>query len=294
MNPIKKNPLGRGLESLIPKASQVNQSSAPDNKEEKLVDIDITDIYPNSSQPRKDFDRDALDALALSIKEKGLMQPIVVTRREGGGYSIVAGERRWRACGLSGMKSVPAVVIPAMSDSETFELALIENTQRDDLKPLELASAYKSLMENCSYRQEDVAKIAGKSRSAVANTLRLLDLNPAVMNALSQKLITEGHARAFLSLTEEKANALLNIVLNKSLSVRQTEALAKKFQKDESVSCDEPEEDADIDALLREMESYLGSKVKMKTNAKTKGGVIEIKYSSPEDLDRIVNKLRGE
>ena len=293
MNPVKKNPLGRGLESLIPKASQAQQPSAHD-KEERLIDIDITDIYPNQSQPRKDFDSSALESLALSIKEKGLMQPIVVTRREGGGFSIVAGERRWRACGLAGIKIVPAVVVPVRSDDETFELALIENTQRDDLKPLELAIAYKSLMEKCSYRQEDVAKIAGKSRSAVANTLRLLELNPAVMDALTQKLITEGHARVFLSLTDEKANELLNMVLNNNLSVRQTEALAKKLQKDGAVRNDKPAEDADLDALLREMESYLGSKVKMKTNTKTKGGVIEIRYGSPEDLDRIVNKLRGE
>ncbi len=297
MNPIKKNPLGRGLESLIPRAPAAPQPVFPDVTagSGKLLEIDITDICPNDLQPRRDFDADGISALAESIRSKGVMQPLVVAKASGQSdtkYMLIAGERRWRASGLAGLKSVPAVVIDYPEDTDRLELALIENTQRDDLKPLELARAYSSLMDKCGYRQEDVARIAGKSRSAVANTLRLMDLPANVVEALEAKKITEGHARVFLSLDETQCARLLNAVTGQFLSVRQTEALAKRLQKAEK---DEPvqEPDPNFEALAREMESFFGAKVHMKSRGKNnKRGVIQIRYESPEELDRIILKLR--
>jgi ParB family chromosome partitioning protein len=285
-NPMKKNPLGRGLESLIPR-SNIPQAQTGEGE---FKELDITDIVPNDFQPRRDFDTEALEALTKSVKSKGIIQPLVVMKR-GNSYMLIAGERRLRAAGLAGLKKVPAVIIDEATDSEKLELALIENTQRDDLKPMELALAYKNLMEAYDCRQEDVARIAGKSRSAVANTMRLLDLSEPVMQALEMKLITEGHARVFLSLNEEQGTRLLNAILKNSLSVRQAEAMAKDLQNE-----GKPEKpkvlDADRQAVQKELEDFFGSKVRMKASGK-KGGVIEIKYSSDEELDKIVNLVRG-
>ena len=288
MNPIKKNPLGRGIESLIPKAQP---SELPYSDTGKLREIDITDIDPNELQPRKDFDPVFLEALTQSIREKGVLQPLVVMKNASR-YMLIAGERRFRAAGLAGLKSVPVVVVDEADDAERLELALIENTQRDDLKPLELAHAYKELMELCAYRQEDIARIAGKSRSAVANTLRLLELIPPVKQALEMKLITEGHARVFLTLDDKASKELLEVVLTRSLSVRQTEAMAKELLKGGEPR-KIPHHDADKDAILLEMEDFFGSKVKFKNASKGGGGVIEIRYASAEELDKIINKVRS-
>ncbi|MDR0453357.1 MAG: ParB/RepB/Spo0J family partition protein [Deferribacteraceae bacterium] len=295
MNQIKKNPLGRGLGSLIPGASTVISDAA--EVAGKYMEMDITDIYPNDSQPRRDFDAEKLASLADSIRSKGMLQPLVVTKPVGDSetkYMLIAGERRWRAAGLAGLKTVPAVLIEYPADSDRLELALIENTQRDDLTPLEQAQAYKSLMEKCDYSQEDVAHIVGKSRSAVANTLRLLELSANVMEALETKKITEGHARVFLSLNEAQRIRLLNAVINQSLSVRQTEVLAKKFQS--SVQMDSlPSPDPNFESLAKEMENFFSARVKMKIRGKNSNrGVIEISYESHEDLDRIVSKLRND
>ena len=289
MNPIKKNPLGRGLDSLIPR----NEPSAPaPSAADRLLDIDITDIKPNDQQPRYQFDKEALKALTESVRDKGVLQPVVVVRKDSG-FMLISGERRWRAAGLAGLKKIPAVVAEVSGENERLELALIENTQRDDLKPLELAKAYKELIERANYRQEDVARIAGRSRSAVANTLRLLELPADVAKALDDRLITEGHARVFLSIDKEYCAELLNLVITRSLSVRETEALAKKLQSGELTSVKQPKEaDPNMLSIAKEMEDFFGSKVTLKP--KGKKGVIEIRYSSGDELDKIVNKLRRE
>jgi ParB family chromosome partitioning protein len=297
MNPIKKSPLGRGLDSLIPRTD--NAKPTPTGTE-RLIDLDITAIKPNDQQPRYDFDEEALEALTTSIKEKGLLQPVIVVA-QANGYMLISGERRWRASGLAGLKVIPAVVIDNVNENERLELALIENTQRDDLKPLELAKAYQELITRTGYRQEDVARIAGRSRSAVANTLRLLELTPLVMKALDKKMISEGHARVFLSVPENQQAKLLNDVISEALSVRQTEALAKLLQNDVEHKNDTAEPkvfelpglDPNMLAIAKEMESFFESKVTLKAKGKS-SGVIEIRYSSEEDLDKIVNKLRGE
>lgn len=279
---MKKSPLGRGLESLIPKGESTQK--AP-------VEIDITDIIPNSEQPRQKFDSEKLMELAESIKSKGLIQPIIVSK-QGDKYIIIAGERRWRACGLAGLKKIPVIVKNINDDKERLELALIENIQREDLNPVEVAVTYKNLIEKFGYTQEELSKIVGKSRSAVANILRLLKLPKEVISALSENEITEGHARALLGL-EEKDDILniFRIVLRRKLSVRETERLIQRVKKGEIKKENFQERDIFIDALEKEFEEFFKTKVNIKT--KKSGGTIEIKYMSNDELNTILEMIRG-
>lgn len=278
---MKKNTLGKGLESLIPTGIKPKGM---------VSEIDITDISPNLDQPRKIFDEEALAELTESIRRNGIIQPIVLAKAEEG-YIIIAGERRWRAAGLAGLKRVPAVVRELTRESEQMELALIENIQREDLGALELAHAYKNLMDTHGYRQEDVADVVGKSRSAVANTIRLLGLPKKVIEALEQKLITEGHARCLIGLDERRILEILAAVIEKGLSVRETEKLASKKEKPEKEEKD-GSENVFILSLKSEMEEFFKTKIDIKP--KKDGGTIEIKYSSDDELDRIIRTIRGE
>jgi len=279
---MKKSPLGRGLESLIPKGESTQK--AP-------VEVDITDIIPNSEQPRQKFDSDKLIELAESIKSKGLIQPIIVTK-QGEKYVIIAGERRWRACGLAGLKKIPVIVKDINDDKERLELALIENIQREDLNSVEVAVAYKNLIEKFGYTQEELAKIVGKSRSAVANLLRLLKLPKEVINSLSENEITEGHARALLGL-EEKDDILnvFRIVVKRKLSVRETERLIQRVKKGGIKKESFQKRDVFIDALEKEFEEFFKTKVNIKQ--KKNGGTIEIKYTSNDELNTILEMIRG-
>jgi len=195
---IKKNPLGRGLETLIPKTV--------DSK--NITEIDILDIIPNTDQPRSKFDDEKLLELADSIKQKGIIQPIIVTPCNDK-YQLIAGERRWRAAGIAGLKKIPAIIKVIGNENEKLELAIIENIQREDLNPVELAKAYRALMEKYSYTQEQLSSIVSKNRSTITNTLRLLNLDDKILDALSQNLITEGHARALIGLDRSDALLLL-------------------------------------------------------------------------------------
>lgn len=279
---MKKSPLGRGLESLIPKGESTQK--AP-------VEVDITDIIPNSEQPRQKFDSDKLIELAESIKSKGLIQPIIVTK-QGEKYVIIAGERRWRACGLAGLKKISVIVKDINDDKERLELALIENIQREDLNSVEVAVAYKNLIEKFGYTQEELSKIVGKSRSAVANLLRLLKLPKEVINSLSENEITEGHARALLGL-EEKDDILnvFRIVVKRKLSVRETERLIQRVKKGGIKKESFQERDVFIDALEKEFEEFFKTKVNIKQ--KKNGGTIEIKYTSNDELNTILEMIRG-
>lgn len=280
---MKKSPLGKGLESLIPPKVEKSRSM--------VHEIDITSISPNLNQPRKVFDEEALAELTESIRKNGIIQPIVLTGGAEEGYTIIAGERRWRAAGLAGLKKVPAVVRELNRESEHMELALIENIQREDLGALELARAYKNLMDTHGYRQEDVSDVVGKSRSAVANTIRLLGLPQRVLEALEQKQITEGHARCLIGLTDEKAVAILIKIIENGLSVRETEKLASKKEQPPKA---EPEKDENVFlmSLKSEMEEFFKTKIDIRP--KKDGGTIEIKYSSNDELDRIIKTIRGE
>ena len=281
----KKRPLGRGIEALIPK----NTETKP------VTEIDIVDILPNSDQPRKSFDKEKLDELVESIRQKGVIQPILV-HKEGRRYIIIAGERRWRAAGLAGLKKIPAVVKEINTEKERLELAIIENIQREDLNSVELAKAYKSLIDTYGYTQEKLATQMGKSRSSIANTMRLLNLPDEVLDAIKSEKITEGHARTLITLDSvDEILSILKEIIKKKLSVRETEKLInsiKNKDKDQQKKNKEDDKNIFIEKIQNELEGLFKTKVNIKH--KKKGGTIEIKYSSGDDFERIITALRGE
>ncbi len=277
-----RSPLGRGLESLIPKNESVSKV---------ITELNISDIQPNPEQPRKHFDQDSLNDLVESIRSKGVIQPLIVSKYNEK-FIIIAGERRWRAAGLAGLKKVPVVVKDLKDEQEKLELAIIENIQRENLTPIELSKAYKNLMEKYGYTQEQVAAIVGKSRSAVANSIRLLSLPPEALDAMEKSLITEGHARALLGLeTDDEIKIALKEILQKKLNVRQTESLIKKL-KNNTKEKRHVEKSVFLKNIENELEKQLQTRVEIKS--RKNGGTIEIKYSTQEELDRIINNLRGE
>ncbi|WP_273265937.1 ParB/RepB/Spo0J family partition protein [Flexistipes sinusarabici] len=278
-----KSPLGRGLESLIPKSEAETKN---------VVELDISDIQPNPQQPRKNFDRESLNDLVESIKSKGVIQPLIVGKFENK-FILIAGERRWRAAGLAGLKKVPVVVRDIKDEQEKLELAIIENIQRENLNPHELAAAYKNLMEKYGYSQEQVAAVVGKSRSAVANSLRLLFLPTEILKSLEKGSISEGHARALLGLNDkETILEVFRKILQKKLTVRQTEDLIKKLNKGSNIQPKKEDKSVFIKDIEEELENYFHTKVEVKH--KKNGGTIEIKYSTQDELNRIINDLRGE
>ncbi|BAI79639.1 chromosome partitioning protein ParB [Deferribacter desulfuricans SSM1] len=282
----KRNPLGRGLESLIP-------TSKDREAGKKVIEIDITNIQANPNQPRKNFDKESLNNLAESIKKKGVLQPILVEKISQNSFMIIAGERRWRAAGLAGIKKIPAIVIDKQDDKERLEIGLIENVQRESLNPVELAEAYKKLMDKYGYTQEQVASIVGKSRSAVANTLRLLALDEKSLKALKEGLISEGHARCLLVIDDLQSRLrVLKDIIDKELSVREAEKLVSKLKSKPAETKKSIEKDLFISTLEEELESYFETKVDIQL--KKKGGSIVIKFNSNDDLNRIINVLRGE
>ncbi|MCA1927276.1 MAG: ParB/RepB/Spo0J family partition protein [Calditerrivibrio sp.] len=280
---IKKNPLGRGLESLIPKSSEAKNIS----------EIDIVDIVPNKDQPRRSFDDEKLIELAESIKQKGVIQPLLVTQINGK-YQIIAGERRWRAAGMAGLKKIPAIVKNIDNENERLELAIIENIQREDLNPLELARAYKGLIDKYNYTQEQLSNIVSKSRATITNSLRLLTLNEKILEALSQNLISEGHARTLIGLETPDALTILQKIITHNLSVRETERLVKKLKNKHNTpeEVSKKDEDIFIKSIKNEIEDIFKTSVRIKHSGK--GGKIELIYKSNEDLNRIISIIRGE
>ncbi|MDE7314537.1 MAG: ParB/RepB/Spo0J family partition protein [Mucispirillum sp.] len=286
-----KKPLGRGLDSLIPRSSEEAQAKHSGVVTSNFFELGLTEIVPNDNQPRRVFDKELLEELAESIKLKGVIQPIIVTKLDNGKYMIIEGERRWRASGIAGNMSIPVVVRNTDTAKERLELALITNAQREDLNPVELAVAYRKLMDEHSYKHEDLGVIIGKSRSAVTNRLRLLNLPKEVLDLIESKEISEGHARALLSL-EDKSEIIrfAYLIKDKKLSVRDVENMIKSRSKPSKKS--KEKQDANILELSREMEVFFNSKVDIKPSKK--GGVINIKYNSDDELDTIIKKIRGE
>lgn len=274
----KERGLGRGLSALIP----TGNSNA-------LVEIDLDRISPNPRQPRTVMREDALAELADSIREHGVLQPLIVTRA-GNGYTLVAGERRWRAAKLAGLRSVPALVKDT-TPHQMLELALVENIQRQDLGPLEEAAAYRQLLEEHGLTQEEIAQRVGKSRSAVANSLRLLNLPPEAKAALEEGRITEGHARALLSLpTVEQQLRLLESMLSGAITVRQAEEAARRdSNKTRKLEASRPIEITEMENRLREA---LRTKVELRRGRK--GGRLVIHFYSDEELEGIFQLLSGE
>ena len=277
----RKVALGKGLKALL-----------PETDEDKVQELPLDAIIPNPEQPRKDFDEAGLRELAESIKQKGLLQPILVRKDPSGGYIIVAGERRWRASKMAGLERIPAMVMDVTRE-ESLEVALIENIQRDDLGPLEMAEAFKRLIEEFDYTQEALASRIGKDRATVANYLRLLNLPPDVKDALRRGAITMGHAKAILSLpTKALQVQATKEVLKKGLSVRQTEALCRSLQGEAKKPKGQGKgKDPNIIALEDKLRQSLGTKVTLKHRGQK--GRIEIEYYSLDELDRLIEILTG-
>lgn len=282
MAPKKKAGLGKGLDALF-----IDNSTEENG--DKLVNIN--DIEPNRDQPRKFFDEEALKELADSIAMHGVIQPLLVRPLSDGGYQLIAGERRWRASRMAGLNQVP-VVVKEMTDEEAMELALIENLQREDLNPIEEAEGFKLLMDTYSFTQEQAAERVGKSRPAVANALRLLSLPEAVLDMVKQGIISSGHARTLIPLTDEKLIIkLAEEISQKELSVRETERIVKTLLKPKSeIVKKKSKRDPYYDECEIAIREELGRKAKINVSRGNKGS-IEIEFFSKEDLQSILEAL---
>jgi ParB family chromosome partitioning protein len=280
----KRIALGKGLGALLPEFGQ---------EESKTILIcGIEEILPNRSQPRKHFDESKLQELAESIKEKGILEPLIV-RRVAEGYELIVGERRWRAAQKIGLKEIPVLVREA-EDRDALEISLIENLQREDLNPIEEAEAFRRLTEEFHISQGELSTRVGKDRTTITNAMRLLKLPPEVRNQLLQNRITSGHARAILSLeTKEKQKELCLLIIKRGLSVREAEALAKRWSKRKTrgTSSDQRKEElgSQMNSLQDSLRHHLGTKVRIAQDGKR--GKIEIEYYSHEDLERIVELI---
>jgi len=282
----KRSGLGKGLDALIP-TGQTTPSPFGDGSGITQVAVDL--IQRNPRQPREKFDLEELENLAASIREHGVIQPLIVSPGKNGIYVLIAGERRLQASRKAGLKTVP-VVIRHASDQQLLELALIENVQRADLNAIEEAEAYQHLSKEFKLSHEAIAARVGKSRVAVTNTIRLLDASAAVKQALVDGQISEGHARAMLRLSSASAQEeLLKKVVTLDLSVRQTEMLARKYSGQKSVSGKKASRSADVSDVERRLRSSLGTKVSLKHGKK--GGTVTIYYYSNEELDSLLDKL---
>jgi ParB family chromosome partitioning protein len=282
----KRMALGKGLGALLPEFGQAEPKT--------LLYCGIEEIIPNRSQPRKHFDESKIEELAWSIKEKGILEPLIV-RRMDQGYELIVGERRWRAAQKAGLKEVP-VLVKEIEGREALEISLIENLQREDLNPIEAAEAFKHLIEEFDISQEDLSKRMGKDRTTITNTLRLLKLPLEVRNQLLENRITSGHARAILSLeNKERQKELCALIIKKGLSVRETEAIAKRWAEKPKKAISPVKKRSDLESQLSSLQDslrkYLGTKVLI--NPKGKKGKIEIEYYSHEDLERIVEAILG-
>jgi ParB family chromosome partitioning protein len=279
---MAKKALGRGLGALI--EQNVDKSNG-------IIELKLNDIEPNVDQPRKHFDDEKLLKLSESIKEHGVVQPIIV-RKDGPIYRIVAGERRWRAARIAKMDTIPAI-IKDLTEKEFMEVALIENLQREDLNPIEEAEAYEKLIKEYNMTQEEISKIVGKSRPAIANSLRLLNLNDEIKKALINGDITEGHGRSLLSIENpEKQTKVLDEIVKNKLSVRDTEKLVKKINSSRTVSKRNVKQlSPEFEKIEDNLRNILGTKVKLIHQAKK--GKILIEYYSNEELDRIIDLLNS-
>lgn len=279
---MAKKGLGKGLDALF----------AEEEEKGGVAEVKITDVMPNKNQPRKTFDEEKLLALSESIKEHGIIQPIVVTQN-GDTYTIVAGERRWRAAKKAGIKKVP-VLVRDYSDVAVREIALIENLQREDLNPIEEAMGYRSLMDEYNLTQEEISAKIGKSRSAIANSVRLLTLDKDIQAKLVSGEITEGHARCALAVPAGVVREFfINRIIEDGLNVRQAEVLAKDLAKSPSPKSKKQENTAykiELERISKNLEQYLGTKVKLSGNSKK--GKIEIEYYGNEDLERLLELIK--
>lgn len=303
--PGKKSGLGKGLDSLIPNKKNDISASKVEKKQEKENDspksgeimVRINEVEPNRDQPRKDFDEDALMELADSIRKFGILQPLLVQKKKNY-YEIIAGERRWRAAKLAGIKEVP-IIVKDYTDQEIVEISLIENIQRENLNPIEEAMAFKRLLQEFQLKQDEVAERVSKSRTAVTNSMRLLKLSPRVQQMIIDDMISTGHARALLAIDDEEQQFILaNKIFDEKLSVRETEKLVKALKNPKKEVKKEKSEHTFIyENIEEQIKNIMGTKVSVNQKANGKGK-IEIEYYSEEELERIYDLLmtipRGE
>ena len=285
--------LGRGLEALFGVFDDNNSYENITNKKEKtnngVLEIDIAKVKPNPNQPRKNFDPDALNELASSIKIHGIVQPIVVNQESNGEYMIIAGERRWRAANICGLKTVPAVV-KNYTEKQVKEISIIENLQREDLNPIEAARAIKQLMDEYGLTQEVVSERIGKSRSNIANTLRLLSLYPAVLEMVENGKLSAGHARCLVVIEDQTDQIrLAQMVVSRNLSVRELEKLVKNYANPTKKVVVKQEQSLELKELINQMQKTFATKVSAIGNDNK--GRIYIDYYTRDDLDRIAELL---
>lgn len=299
---VKRGGLGKGLDSLIPdhkpkantskdkvseQASGKEKTTMPASGEQK---VKITKVEPNRTQPRKNFNEDSLIELADSIRQFGVLQPLLV-QKKGDYYEIIAGERRWRAAKMAGLKEIP-VIIREYSHQEMVEIALIENIQRENLNPIEEAQAFKRLLEEFQLKQDEVAERVSKSRTAVTNSMRLLKLDEKVQQMIIDDMISTGHARALLAIEDKEQQYILaNKIFDEKLSVRETEKLVKDLKKPKK---EKTKKDTSNDFIYRDLEEKMRSVIgtKVSVNQKSKGkGKIEIEYYSDEELEHIFEMI---
>lgn len=286
--------VGKGVDSVI-----TNKISKPEKpKSEHAADavmMDINKVEPNREQPRKKFDEDALVELSESVKQFGILQPLLCQEREDY-YEIIAGERRWRAAKLAGLKQVP-IIIKKISEQEIMEISLIENIQREDLNPIEEAIAYKRLIEEFNLKQDEVAERVSKSRTAVTNSMRLLKLNDKVQQMVIDEMLTTGHARALIGITnEDEQYNFAQQIFDQKLSVRDTEKLIKCLQKENKKEKKEKVVDTQLEAIYSDLEEQMKKAIgtKVRINSKdSKSGKIEIEYYSSDDLNRIIELIKS-
>lgn len=296
-----KRGLGKGLDSLIPTnvmmESEVNHStvstaSSPEEEKDGTLMVKLSKVEPNREQPRKNFDEDSLQELAESLKQFGMLQPILVQNR-GDYYEIIAGERRWRAAKIAGLKEVP-VIVRELTDQEIVEISLIENIQREDLNPIEEAQAYKRLLTEFHLKQDEVAERVSKSRTAVTNSMRLLKLCDEVQKMVVDDMISTGHARALISIEDPEEQYLIaQKIFDEKLSVREVEKLVKDLHKPPKPP---KEENKTLQAIYQEISERLKQSLstKVSVSAKQNGaGKIEIEFYNHEDLERLLERITG-
>ena len=296
-----KRGLGKGLDSLIPtnvmmesevKHSTVSTASSPEEGKDGTLMVKLSKVEPNREQPRKNFDEDSLQELAESLKQFGMLQPILVQNR-GDYYEIIAGERRWRAAKIAGLKEVP-VIVRELTDQEIVEISLIENIQREDLNPIEEAQAYKRLLTEFHLKQDEVAERVSKSRTAVTNSMRLLKLCDEVQKMVVDDMISTGHARALISIEDPEEQYLIaQKIFDEKLSVREVEKLVKDLHKPPKPP---KEENKALQAIYQEISERLKQSLstKVSVSAKQNGaGKIEIEFYNHEDLERLLERITG-
>ena len=297
---VKKSGLGKGLDSLIPKQNVEKKTTKETAKTETIVKtvvkkeevkLRISEVEPNREQPRKKFDEDALIDLADSIKQHGVLQPLIVQKRDGY-YEIIAGERRWRAAKMAGLKEIP-VIIRDYTDQQIVEISLIENIQRENLNPIEEAMAFKRLLTEFHLKQDEVAERVSKSRTAVTNSMRLLKLDERVQQMVIDEMISTGHARALLAVEDKELQYKLAMkVFDEKLSVREIERMMQLLAKEEKPEKKEPENLFIYQNIEEKLKSLLGTKVSISHKANNKGKIV-IDYYSNDELERIMDLFQS-